>query len=205
MEVRPVPINFFGCPLQHFRKKKKWSFKNQLLCWFHRAGAVPAKPASVLKFKNTKISFRSYVWSLSLRITLNLWDTKVKYSTSASCITFNSSYIYLKCRVNQQSLTVLVHSTPMSHGRILHLLEPYFFLIDPWSWCKSCWNCTVSHNKIFASVASGPPHPLPVPYFASLCQAGPALWFPIFGNTENQIVDSELRSQLPLRFIKLQL
>ena len=54
---------------------------------------------------NTKISLRSYVRSLNLRIIYQLWDTKVKYSTPASCIIFNTSYICLKCRVNRQRLT----------------------------------------------------------------------------------------------------
>ena len=54
---------------------------------------------------NTKIRLRSYVRSLNLRIIYQLWDTKVKYSTPASCIIFNTSYICLKCRVNRQPLT----------------------------------------------------------------------------------------------------
>ena len=86
--------------------------------------------SEIQKYKNI---FRSYVWSLSLRITLNLWDTKVAYSTTASCITFNSSYIYLKCRVNQQPLTAVCFTIGIHNH-----LGSYFFLNDPMSWGKSC-------------------------------------------------------------------
>ena len=111
-----------------------------------------------------------------MRITFNLQDTRVEYSTPVSYVTFNSSYIYqvfenIKWISSHKQLSSFqcAHKEgarlKANYIKLDNILSRIFLLADPTSWGKWCF-CHLE--------APSCPPDLHLPDFASLSQARPA-------------------------------